>query len=129
MFVDYATARSHIAAGTLKALGVAAATERANCPRAAGRRDNRGSPASKPPGKAQNEAQAKEKIRTITNRLESGEDFSTLATKYSEDIDTGDATAANCSQRLNHGSRKASGHARGPPQAKARAVLGRDSYC
>jgi tripartite-type tricarboxylate transporter receptor subunit TctC len=32
MFVDYATARSHIAAGTLKALGVAAATERAELP-------------------------------------------------------------------------------------------------
>ncbi|HLY99430.1 MAG TPA: SurA N-terminal domain-containing protein [Candidatus Angelobacter sp.] len=45
-------------------------------------------PSSQIPGKAQNEAQAKEKIRTIYNRLESGEDFSTLATKYSEDIDT-----------------------------------------
>src|SRR6267378_704434 len=32
MFVDYATARSHIAAGTLKALGVAAASERAELP-------------------------------------------------------------------------------------------------
>src|SRR5258707_291214 len=32
MFVDYATARSHIAAGTLKALGVAAATARAELP-------------------------------------------------------------------------------------------------
>jgi tripartite-type tricarboxylate transporter receptor subunit TctC len=32
MFVDYATARSYIAAGTLKALGVAAATERAELP-------------------------------------------------------------------------------------------------
>jgi tripartite-type tricarboxylate transporter receptor subunit TctC len=32
MFVDYATARSHIAAGTLKAIGVAAAAERAELP-------------------------------------------------------------------------------------------------
>jgi tripartite-type tricarboxylate transporter receptor subunit TctC len=32
MFVDYATARSHIAAGTLKALGVAALTPRAELP-------------------------------------------------------------------------------------------------
>jgi tripartite-type tricarboxylate transporter receptor subunit TctC len=32
MFVDYATARSHIAAGTLKPLGVAAASERAELP-------------------------------------------------------------------------------------------------
>jgi tripartite-type tricarboxylate transporter receptor subunit TctC len=32
MFVDYATARSHIAAGTLKALGVAALTERPELP-------------------------------------------------------------------------------------------------
>src|SRR6266568_8885385 len=32
MFVDYATARSHIAAGTLKALGVAAASGRAELP-------------------------------------------------------------------------------------------------
>src|SRR5439155_1166265 len=32
MFVDYATARSHIAAGTLKALGVAALTQRPELP-------------------------------------------------------------------------------------------------
>jgi tripartite-type tricarboxylate transporter receptor subunit TctC len=32
MFVDYATARSHIAAGTLKALGVAALTPRPELP-------------------------------------------------------------------------------------------------
>jgi tripartite-type tricarboxylate transporter receptor subunit TctC len=32
MFVDYATARSHIAAGTIKALGVAALTERPELP-------------------------------------------------------------------------------------------------
>src|SRR5712671_1817931 len=32
MFVDYATARSHVAAGTLKALGVAALTERPELP-------------------------------------------------------------------------------------------------
>jgi peptidyl-prolyl cis-trans isomerase SurA len=40
------------------------------------------------PNKAQNDAQAKEKIRTIYNRLESGEDFATVAGKYSEDLDT-----------------------------------------
>ena len=40
------------------------------------------------PNKAQNEAQAREKIRQIYNRLESGEDFATLAAKYSEDPNT-----------------------------------------
>ncbi|HKF22659.1 MAG TPA: SurA N-terminal domain-containing protein [Candidatus Angelobacter sp.] len=40
------------------------------------------------PNKAQNEAQAKEKIHMIYNRLESGEDFASLAVKYSEDLDT-----------------------------------------
>ncbi len=40
------------------------------------------------PGKAQNDAQAHEKIRMIYNRLESGENFSDLAAKYSEDQDT-----------------------------------------
>ena len=39
-------------------------------------------------GKAQNEAQARDKIRMIYNRLESGEDFGVLADRYSEDPDT-----------------------------------------
>lgn len=38
--------------------------------------------------KAQNDAQAREKIRNIYNRLESGEDFATVAGRYSEDQDT-----------------------------------------
>lgn len=40
------------------------------------------------PGKAQNDAEAKAKIRSIYNRLESGEDFASVAAKYSEDLDT-----------------------------------------
>jgi peptidyl-prolyl cis-trans isomerase SurA len=40
------------------------------------------------PNKAQNETQAREKIRQIYNRLESGEDFASLAGKYSEDPNT-----------------------------------------
>lgn len=39
-------------------------------------------------GKAQNDAQAHDKIRMIYNRLESGEDFAQVAAKYSEDQDT-----------------------------------------
>jgi len=38
--------------------------------------------------KAQNDAQAREKIKMIYNRLASGEDFATVAAKYSEDTDT-----------------------------------------
>jgi len=38
--------------------------------------------------KAQNDAQAREKIRMIYNRLASGEDFATVAARYSEDTDT-----------------------------------------
>jgi len=38
--------------------------------------------------KAQNEADAHKKIQMLLNRLDSGEDFATLATNYSEDSDT-----------------------------------------
>jgi peptidyl-prolyl cis-trans isomerase SurA len=40
------------------------------------------------PDKAQNDAQARKKIQMIYNRLESGEDFGTVASKYSEDVNT-----------------------------------------
>ena len=38
--------------------------------------------------KAQNEAEARKKIQMIYNRLDSGDDFATLAMNYSEDTDT-----------------------------------------
>jgi peptidyl-prolyl cis-trans isomerase SurA len=38
--------------------------------------------------KAQNEADARKKIQMIANRLESGDDFATLAMRYSEDPET-----------------------------------------
>ena len=38
--------------------------------------------------KAQNEAEARKKIQMIVNRLDSGEDFGTLAMNYSEDTET-----------------------------------------
>jgi peptidyl-prolyl cis-trans isomerase SurA len=38
--------------------------------------------------KAQNEVDARKKIQTIMNRLDSGEDFGTLAMNYSEDTET-----------------------------------------
>jgi peptidyl-prolyl cis-trans isomerase SurA len=38
--------------------------------------------------KAQNEADARKKIQMIVNRLDSGDDFATLAMKYSEDPET-----------------------------------------
>jgi peptidyl-prolyl cis-trans isomerase SurA len=38
--------------------------------------------------KAQNEAEARKKIQMITNRLDSGDDFATLAMNYSEDTET-----------------------------------------
>lgn len=38
--------------------------------------------------KAQNDADARKKIQMISNRLESGDDFATLAMKYSEDPET-----------------------------------------
>ena len=43
------------------------------------------------PNKARNEAEARKKIQTVLSQLEAGEDFSKLATAYSEDS----ATAAN----------------------------------
>src|SRR5262249_6886928 len=45
-------------------------------------------PSGNIPCTAQHDAEAKEKIRMIYNRLESGEDFASLAAKYSEDLDT-----------------------------------------
>ena len=45
-------------------------------------------PSASTPGKAENETQAYEKIKMIHNRLDSGEEFGELATKYSEDPDT-----------------------------------------
>lgn len=47
-------------------------------------------PAQAPPvpDKAQNDAQARKKIQMIHNRLDSGEDFATLANRYSEDPNT-----------------------------------------
>jgi peptidyl-prolyl cis-trans isomerase SurA len=38
--------------------------------------------------KAQNEAEARKKVQMISNRLDSGEDFATLAMNYSEDPET-----------------------------------------
>jgi peptidyl-prolyl cis-trans isomerase SurA len=38
--------------------------------------------------KAQNEAEARKKIQMLVNRLDSGEDFATLAINYSEDTET-----------------------------------------
>jgi peptidyl-prolyl cis-trans isomerase SurA len=38
--------------------------------------------------KAQNEAEARKKVQMIANRLDSGDDFATLAMKYSEDPET-----------------------------------------
>ena len=40
------------------------------------------------PDKAQNDAQALKKIQVAHNRLQSGEDFATVAARYSEDADT-----------------------------------------
>lgn len=46
-------------------------------------------PPGQPPGdKGQTEAQARQKIQMIYNRLESGEDFGTVAAQWSEDADT-----------------------------------------
>lgn len=50
---------------------------------------NQGGPAAAQiPDKAQNDAQALKKIQIAHNRLESGEDFATVANRYSEDLDT-----------------------------------------
>lgn len=38
--------------------------------------------------KAQNEAEARKKIQMLANRLDSGDDFATLAMNYSEDVET-----------------------------------------
>lgn len=38
------------------------------------------------PGKAQNDAEARKKIQMVHNRLDSGEEFAALATRYSEDV-------------------------------------------
>jgi peptidyl-prolyl cis-trans isomerase SurA len=40
------------------------------------------------PDKAQDDAQARKKIQIAYNRLESGEDFAVVASRYSEDVDT-----------------------------------------
>jgi peptidyl-prolyl cis-trans isomerase SurA len=45
-------------------------------------------PQMKSPNKAQNEADAKKKIQMIQNRLDSGEDFATVAMAYSEQPET-----------------------------------------
>jgi peptidyl-prolyl cis-trans isomerase SurA len=45
-------------------------------------------PQLKMANKAQNEAEAKKKIQTVENRLESGEDFATVAMNYSEQPET-----------------------------------------
>ena len=45
-------------------------------------------PAGSIPDKAQNDAQARQKIQMVYHRLESGEDFAALASRYSEDLDT-----------------------------------------
>ena len=45
-------------------------------------------PQMKLPNKAQNEADARKKIQTAENRLDSGEDFSSVAVAYSEQPDT-----------------------------------------
>ncbi len=41
-----------------------------------------------PNNKAQNDTQARQKIQTILNRLDSGDDFATLAANFSEDTET-----------------------------------------
>ncbi len=43
---------------------------------------------SESPGKAQNDAEARKKINEAEHRLESGEDFASVAAKFSEDPDT-----------------------------------------
>lgn len=47
-----------------------------------------GSQPSQIPDKAQDDAQARKKIQIAYNRLESGEDFGVVASRYSEDADT-----------------------------------------
>ena len=50
--------------------------------------DQGGPAAAQIPDKAQNDAQALRKIQVAHNRLESGDDFATVANRYSEDLDT-----------------------------------------
>ena len=49
---------------------------------------NQPNPQLKAPNKAQNDAEARKKIQTVENRLDSGEDFNTVAMNYSEQPET-----------------------------------------
>jgi peptidyl-prolyl cis-trans isomerase SurA len=49
---------------------------------------NQPNPQVKTPNKAQNDIEARKKIQTVENRLDSGEDFTTVAMNYSEQPET-----------------------------------------